>query len=166
MASIVVKHISSLCKLRMHCVLPFLCTKNANHCLNMYVYIEHTAFCVSMWYGSELRMRIIQTFECWQQSSDNCLRIFVHGNMQLPWVMHTQLLPFSRTCFCVVLAGGMLVLHPATEHCGQHYDCNRNACILIQGRKHANSDSETSHVACVSYTMMKSVSVYFDGCHL
>ena len=84
--------------------------------------------------------------------------IFLHGNMQLLWVSvtHRQLLPFSRACFCVVLAGGMLVLHPATEHWGQRQDRNRYACILLQRLMHANSDTETSH-ACVSYRMMKSV---------
>ena len=33
-----------------------------------------------------VRMPVIKNFEPWQQSADNCLRIFVHGDMQLPWV--------------------------------------------------------------------------------
>ena len=67
--------------------------------------------------------------------------------------MHTLLFPFSRAFICVVLAGGILVLHPATEHCGQRCDPIRYAHILIQGRMHANSYAETSHM-CVSYTRM------------
>ena len=73
-------------------------------------------------------------------------------------LMHTLLFPFWRAFFCAVKAGGILVPDPVTEHCGQRYDCNRYAHILIQARMHANSDLETSH-ACVSYMfmMMKSV---------
>ena len=79
-----------------------------------------------------------------------------------PWVSEThtwtfpqmQLLPFSRACFRVVLAGGILVLRPATEHCGQRR--NRYTHFLIQARMHANSDTETSH-ACGSYRRMNVV---------
>ena len=56
---------------------------------------------------------------------------------------HTQLFPFSRAFFCVVKAGGILVLDPATGHRGQRYDRSRYAGIIITGRMHANSDTET-----------------------
>ena len=92
-------------------------------------------------------MRVVQTFKCRQQSADDGLHIFGQGNMT-----HSLLFPFSRACLRVVLAGGILVLHPATEHCGQCCDRIRYACIPIQGRMQvqANSDTEISH-ACVSY---------------
>ena len=47
-----------------------------------YIYAAHTAFCVFIQYGSELR--VVKTFERRQQSAVDCLRIFVHGNVQLP----------------------------------------------------------------------------------
>ena len=56
---------------------------------------------------------------------------------------YTLLFPFWCTCFHVVKAGEILVLHPATDHSGQRYDRNRYASILIQGGMHANSDTET-----------------------
>ena len=37
-------------------------------------------------YRSKLRMRVINKFERRQQSEDDCLCIFVHGNVLLPWV--------------------------------------------------------------------------------
>ena len=43
--------------------------------------------------GCVMCMRIVQTFECLQQSADDSLRIFIHGNMQLPWVSD-MLLPW------------------------------------------------------------------------
>ena len=73
-----------------------------------------------------------------------------------------QLLPFSRACFCVVLAGGMLVLHPATEHCGsamiepdKHTSLLRNPCMLILICKHH------MRVCILQYTMMKSVLLHW-----
>ena len=54
--------------------------------LHIYVYEVHTTFCVIIHYGSKLRMRVVKTFEHRQQSADDYLRIFVHGNMLLPWV--------------------------------------------------------------------------------
>ena len=70
-----------------------------------------------------------------------------HAHMNVPAYATLPLLPFSRALFRVVLAGGMLVLHPATEHCGQRR--NRYTHILIQARMHANSDTEASY-ACKS----------------
>ena len=79
------------------------------------MYVAHAAFCVSVWDGNGLRMRIGKSFQCRQHSADDCLRLFVHGNVQLTrvsdtqaWTLllvsdtHTQLFPFSRACFCVV----------------------------------------------------------------
>ena len=62
-------------------MLPFPCTKNTPISACVYVRSAH---------GSELRMRVLKTFERWQQSADDCLRIIVHGDMQLPWVYDTH----------------------------------------------------------------------------
>ena len=48
------------------------------------------AFCVFIPYGNKLRMRVIKTFERRQQSADDWLHIFVHGDMQLLWVYDTH----------------------------------------------------------------------------
>ena len=61
----------------------------------MYIYIAHMAFCVFIQYGSVLRMRVVKTLEHQQQSADDCLRIFVHENMQLPWVSYMHALTFT-----------------------------------------------------------------------
>ena len=53
----------------------------------VYIYVAHMVFCVFIRYLSELRIRVVKTFERWQQSADDCLRIFVHENVQLPWAM-------------------------------------------------------------------------------
>ena len=52
-----------------------------------YIHVAHMAFCMFIQYGSELRvrMRVVKTFERRQQSAYDCLRIFLHGNMQHPW---------------------------------------------------------------------------------
>ena len=56
-----------------------------------FIYVAHSAFCVFIQYRSELRMRVVKTLEYWQQSADDCLRIFVHGDMKLPSrVSHTH----------------------------------------------------------------------------
>ena len=150
MASIEVKQISSSCKKCMR-VSFSLYKKYANQCLC--IYVAHTAFCVFILYGSKLRMRVVKTFELRQQSADDCLRIFVHRDIQLPWVYCTTrthecfrwskwrtgyFRPFSRACFRVVKAGGILVPAPATGHRGQRYDgsCTHaslfwDACMLI-----------------------------------
>ena len=60
---------------------------------------------------------------------------------------HALLLSFSRTCFCVVKAGGILVPDPATLHSGRHCNCacmaKTHACMFIHTRMHANSDMKT-----------------------
>ena len=68
--------------------------KYAILCLRIYTYLAHTAFCVFIQYGCELRMRVVKTFEHRQQSADDSLHIFVHENMQLPWVSETHILTF------------------------------------------------------------------------
>ena len=55
-----------------------------------YIYVAHMAFCVYVQHGSELRMRVVKTFQHRQQSADDCLRIFVHGNVLLPWIYDTH----------------------------------------------------------------------------
>ena len=61
--------------------------------------------------------------------------------------MHTLLFPFSRACFRVVKAGGIIVLDPAIVHCVRR--CNlasvaeTHACMFIKTRMHDNSDTET-----------------------
>ena len=56
-----------------------------------------------------------------------------------------------RACFRVLKAGWITVVpDPTNEHCGHRCDRFRYVHFLIQGRKHGNSDTETSH-ACVSY---------------
>ena len=61
--------------------------------------------------------------------------------------MHALLLPFSRACFRVVKASGILVPDPATVHCGRRCNCasvaGTQACMFIHTRMHANSDTET-----------------------
>ena len=54
-----------------------------------YIYVAYTAFCMFIPYGSKLCMHVVKTFEHWQQSADDCLRIFIHGNV-LPWVYDTH----------------------------------------------------------------------------
>ena len=71
--------------------------KYAILCLRIYTYLAHTAFCVFIQYGCELRMRVVKTFEHRQQSADDSLHIFCifeHENLQLPWVSETQILTF------------------------------------------------------------------------
>ena len=82
-------------------------------------------------------MCVVQTFERWQQSAEDCLHIFVHGNVQLTRVSdthactltvfsdtHMQLFPFFGGCCCVVKSPRKLLAPvPATVHCGQRYDC-------------------------------------------
>ena len=69
----------------------FVYEKYAYQCLrNAYIYVAHTGFCVFIAYGSKLRMRVVKTFEHQQQSADDCLCIFVHRNVVLPWVCNTQ----------------------------------------------------------------------------
>ena len=62
--------------------------KYANQCLR--IYVAHTAFCVFIPYRSKLGMRVVKTFEHWQHSADDCLHIFVHGNVLLLWVYDTH----------------------------------------------------------------------------
>ena len=67
--------------------------KYANQYLRIYVYVAHTVFCMYVCHGSELHnvhMRVVKTLEYRQQSADDCLRIFVHGDMQLLWVSYTH----------------------------------------------------------------------------
>ena len=52
----------------------FPCTKNM--LITEYMYVAHTAFCVSVWYGNGLHMRIRKTFQCRQHSKENCLHLF------------------------------------------------------------------------------------------
>ena len=54
------------------------------------MYVAHAAFCVSVWHGNGLRMRIGRTFEHRQHSEKAFLRLFVHGNVQLTWVSDTH----------------------------------------------------------------------------
>ena len=60
---------------------------------------------------------------------------------------HALILPFSRTCFHVVQAHGILVPDPATLHCGQRCDrasmAETYACMFLHTCMHANSDTET-----------------------
>ena len=51
-------------------------------------------FWVFIRHGSELRMRVVKTFQHRQQSADDCLGIFVHENMQPPWVSYKHALTF------------------------------------------------------------------------
>ena len=81
-------------------------------------------------------MHVVKTFERWQQSADDCLHIFVHGNVLLPWVY------YMHAFFRVVKAGRILVLTPATGHRAQRYNRSRthasllrDACMLIMIRK-------------------------------
>ena len=60
---------------------------------------------------------------------------------------HVLLLPFSRACFRVIKAGGILVPDPATLQRGQRCDHAGLAeetppCMFIHTRMHANSDTE------------------------
>ena len=79
-------------------------------------------------------MRVIQTFECQQQSADDCsrfsytetcsfrgsqTRMIVSAGLSDSYA--TLLFPFSRACFRVVKAVGILIPDPATER-GQRYD--------------------------------------------
>ena len=54
------------------------------------MYVAHAAFCMSVWHGNGLRMRIRRTFEHRQHSEKAFLRLFVHGNVQLTWVSDTH----------------------------------------------------------------------------
>ena len=91
MASIKVKQISSLCKTCMRVTVSVY----KNTPISVCIYIQtHTAFCVFIPYGIELRIRVVKTFEHRQQSADDCLHIFIHENMQLPWVSYTHALTF------------------------------------------------------------------------
>ena len=63
--------------------------------------------------------------------------------------MHALLLPFSRACFRVVKACGILVPDPATVKnvkCGRCYDraslAKTHACMFVHTCMHANSDTE------------------------
>ena len=148
MASIEVKQISSSCKKCMH-VSFSLYKKYANQCLC--IYVAHTAFCMFILYISKLRMRVVKNFELRQQSADDCLRILYTETFSFPgsttrtherfrWSKWRTgyFRPFSRACFRVVKAGGILVPAPATGHRGQRYDGSRthasllrDACMLI-----------------------------------
>ena len=77
------------------------------------MYVTHTAFCVSVWYGNGLRMRILQTFEYRQHSEHDCLRPFHtrkraayvglrHARMNTSAGLRHAYATFSRACFCVV----------------------------------------------------------------
>ena len=76
MASIKVKQISSSFSVY---------EKYVNQCLRIY-----TAFCIFIPYVSKLRMRVVKTIERQKQSADDCLHIFVHRNVVLPWVYDTH----------------------------------------------------------------------------
>ena len=47
-----------------------------------YIYVADTAFCVSFGGGNGLRMCIVQTFGCRQESADDSLHNFFYGSMQ------------------------------------------------------------------------------------
>ena len=51
-------------------------------------------FCVFIRYGSKLCMRVVKTFGYQCQLADNCLRIFAHENVLLPWVYDTHACTF------------------------------------------------------------------------
>ena len=131
----------------------------------MYIHSAHgvlCAYCVFIQYGSELRMGIIKTFEHQHQSADDCLRIFVYQNKQLQWVsdMYTltfpqvyvthTLLPSLLSCMfpcCKSRRNTTVVPDPATLHCGWRCDrksmAKAHACMFIQARMHANSNTES-----------------------
>ena len=66
------------------------CVRKIRQSVFAYICVAHTAVCMYVWHESELRMRVVKTFERRQQSADDCLRIFVHGNVLLPWVYDTH----------------------------------------------------------------------------
>ena len=69
------------------------------------MYVANASFCLSVWDGNWLCLRIGITFQCWQHSADNCLRLFIHRNVLLSWVsdMRTWTLPLvSDTHACTL----------------------------------------------------------------
>ena len=129
-----------------------------------YIYVAHTAFCVYVWHGSELRMRVVKTFERRQQSADDCLRIFVHGDMQLPWVYDTHTLTLTLIYVTHTLLLSLLLrmfpccnsrLNISSRSChwalwaSLHHAsvAETHACMFIHTCMHANSYTET--VTCM-----------------
>ena len=140
-------------------VLLFPCTKNKPISVCVYTCIhKHMAFCVSVWHGNRLHMRV-----------ENCKKPFNASNNQLTIVcafLYTETCSFhgfqTRTHehfhwskwrmhysfpSLAHVSGGILVPDPATVHCGR--SCNRasvaktHACMFIHTRMHANSNTET-----------------------
>ena len=141
------------------------------------MYAVHTAFCVSIWYGSELRMRVVHTFEYRQHAASVGIIIRTHecfggskwhkrysfpsdapvSVLWRPAEYWFQILPLCtvrsatiarQTADSSVNRGG--------GGAGRRSIAVLHAFILIQARMHANSDTEAWH-ACESYTRMKSV---------
>ena len=138
----------------MHACYPFRIRKIRNSVF-AYIYVVHMAFCVFRRYRSELRMRVVKTLNtgnnqlmivCAFLYTKTCSFRGSHTHMHYHFCgskWHKRYsLPFSRTCFCVVKAGAILVPAPATGHRGQRYDRSRthasllqDACMLIMIRK-------------------------------
>ena len=127
----------------------------------MHMYLAHVAFCVSVWHVNGLRVPIGKTFECRQHSAEDCLRLFVHGNVQLTWVSdtHAWTLPLvsDTHAWTLPLVSGTNLLYnsfpslapvsvlqknrqnkvpnSATVHCGQCYDRKAGGPSVARWRK-------------------------------
>ena len=129
--------------------------KYTNHCLHITVYTvssEHSvlrvwmiwkrdayACCINIWMPTTISWQLFAHFHCSFHGSQTRTYERFRGSK---WCIRN-----SRTGFRVVLVGWILVLtsivHPATAHCGQRCNLNRYPRILIYGRMHANSDTDT-----------------------
>ena len=70
------------------------------------MYVAHAEFCVSVRDGIGLFLHFRKTFQCQLHSAEDCLRLFVHGNVLLTWVLdtHAWMLPLvSDTHACTLL---------------------------------------------------------------
>ena len=82
-----VKRISSSSQTRTH-VTVSVYKKYANY-FWVYVCGAHSILRVCM-IPKRAAYAYQKTFQCQQKSAEDCLRLFVHGNKQLPWVSDTQ----------------------------------------------------------------------------
>ena len=123
------------------------------------MYLVHTAFCMYEWLGKGLRGVSYKPLNA--ADADDFSHIFIHRNMQLPWVRTHERFCGSSDAYATLSLLARLFpccksrRNISSRSCHRalwaalqsHTSLFRHACMVILIRKHY----------CISYTMMKSV---------
>ena len=141
-----------------------VCVRNAHSIFHLCVRQKWAtyAYRTNLWMPATISWRLVAHFHTRKHAAAAYVGLR-HACMHVSAGLSDAYTTLSLWCACfrVVKAGEILVPDPATGHCGQCYDPNRYAHILIQALMHANSDTETSHASVCWWHPF-----YFDERHL